>query len=311
MHPSRSSPSIPPQAHFGTSVKRKKVKFASFLEMLQDPSDQGKWYLTTQYVDETEQQNNAAHDNEPELDPVLPSPTDALSNDFPARPALLGNLVPSAVQSLARKQQRGQEQRPPPRFSRQPVHPLVRIQALLALSALRTSLPPSTRPRRQGPPQRPHRLCSSWPAPLLHSRPSQATAAIRPDGLVPSDAARWRRNARLRIKRDIDERAAADAGEGSRSRSQRKGKAKQTRAQELAEEALLQAEAELRICQMDEDGIDPEADTSDDAYDEDDDSEDQADLDGLLGIFADPKHTQAGQSSEEDDGKRHRRRGQR
>ncbi len=107
---------------------------------------------------------------------------------------------------------------------------------------------------------------------------------IRPDGLVPSDAARWRRKARLRIKQEIDERAAADAGEGSRVKSQRKGKAKQTRAQELAEEALLQAEAELRICRMDEEGIDPEADTSDeDDYDE----ESNPDFDELLNTLVD------------------------
>ncbi|GAC74270.1 predicted phospholipase [Moesziomyces antarcticus T-34] len=318
--PVKIEPIHPAAGHFGTSVKRKKVKFASFLEMLQDPSDQGKWYLTTQYVDETEQPNNAAQsaasassdqaaddpdcddsDNEPELDPVLPSPTDALSNDFPARPALLGNLVLQQCNLWLGNSKEGKSSG---------LHHDFHDNLYILLSGYKRFLlfPPSAHrylhPRGLVDRVHPNGLIVYAPPGQLPSyipgrrRPQ---LPIRPDGLVPSDAARWRRNARLRIKRDIDERAAADAGEGSRSRSQRKGKAKQTRAQELAEEALLQAEAELRICQMDEDGIDPEADTSDDAYDEDDDSEDQADLDGLLGIFADPNHTQAGQSSEEDD----------
>ena len=102
--------------------------------------------------------------------------------------------------------------------------------------------------------------------------------------------------ARLRVKREIDELAAADAGEGSRTKSQRKGKAKQTRLQELAEEALLQAEAELRICLMDEQGIDPEAD-SDEDFDFDQDSD--QDLDDLLSSLVDSNGNQLLESSEE------------
>lgn len=322
--PVKIEPIHPAAGHFGTSVKRKKVKFASFLDMLQDPSDQGKWYLTTQYVDETEHPNNAAHsaasasnnpaandpdsddsDNEPELDPVLPSPTDALSNDFPARPALLGNLVLQQCNLWLGNSKEGKSSG---------LHHDFHDNLYILLSGYKRFLlfPPSAHrylhPRGLVDRVHPNGLIVYAPPGELPSyipgrrRPQ---LPIRADGLVPSDAARWRRNARLRIKRDIDERAAADAGEGSRSRSQRKGKAKQTRAQELAEEALLQAEAELRICEMDEDGIDPEADTSDDAYDDeqdgDDDSDDQADLNGLLGIFADPDDNQTGQSSEEED----------
>ncbi len=89
------------------------MKFGEFLDILQDDSKAGKWYLTTQYVEEGEDQqasgssssasgsetsrsaesDSEEDDNEPELDNVLPAPTNALSNDFPAKPQMLGDLV--------------------------------------------------------------------------------------------------------------------------------------------------------------------------------------------------------------------------
>ncbi|SPO28742.1 uncharacterized protein UTRI_04620 [Ustilago trichophora] len=308
--PVKIEPVHPAAGHFGTSVKRKKVKFAEFLDILQDQESAGKWYLTTQYVEQGEQDqfppkhstsddaDSEDSDYEPELDNVLPAPTNALSNDFPAKPELLGNLVLQQCNLWLGNSKQGKSSGLhhdfhdnlyillsgykrfllfPPSAHRY-LHPRGLIERVHS-NGLIVYAPPGDLPSYVPVPGRKHQL------------------PIRPDGLVPSDAARWRRKARLRVKREIDELAAADAGEGSRIKSQRKGKAKQTRAQELAQEALLQAEAELRICRMDEEGIDPEADTSEDD-DYDDDS--NPDLEGLLNTLVGSNGAQLAQSSEEE-----------
>lgn len=134
---------------------------------------------------------------------------------------------------------------------------------------------------------------------LKDSRPR---LSIRPDGLVPSDAARWRRQARLRVKQEADERAAAESGEGQKGKHLRKGKGKQTKAQELAEQALLQAEAELLLCRMDEEGIDPDAYTSSEEEDNSDDDDSDVSLDSaeIRRIFTLGAHP-VDEASEEDE----------
>ncbi|CDR99090.1 hypothetical protein [Sporisorium scitamineum] len=288
--PVKIEPVHPNAGHFGTSVKRKKVKFSEFLDILEDKESAGKWYLTTQYLEQGDEQQQGSQsssakpaksddadsddsNNEPEMDSVLPAPTNALSNDFPAKPELLGNLVLQQCNLWLGNSKEGKSSG---------LHHDFHDNLYILLSGYKRFLlfPPSAHrylhPRGFVDRVHPNGLIVYAPPGELPSyvpipgRKSQLP--IRPDGLVPSDAARWRRKARLRVKREIDELAAADAGEGSRLKSQRKGKAKQTRLQELAEEALLQAEAELRICLMDEQGIDHEADTSDDDFDLDQDS---------------------------------------
>ncbi|EST06887.1 JmjC [Kalmanozyma brasiliensis GHG001] len=313
--PVKIEPVHPAAGHFGTSVKRKKVKFAEFIDILKDSRDAGKWYLTTQYVEDGEQDQpipsssakpdsdrdfeSDDSDSEPELDNVLPAPTNALSNDFPSKPQLLGNLVLQQCNLWLGNSKEGKSSG---------LHHDFHDNLYVLLSGYKRFLlfPPSAHrylhPR--GFIDRVHHNGL-----IVYTPPGEIPAyvpvpgrklrlPIRPDGLVPSDAARWRRKARLRIKQEIDERAAADAGEGSRLKSQRKGKAKQTRAQELAEEALLQAEAELRICRMDEEGIDHEADTSDDDADYDDDS--NADIDDILSGLVDSNGNQLINTSEEE-----------
>ncbi|CBQ68297.1 conserved hypothetical protein [Sporisorium reilianum SRZ2] len=298
--PVKIEPVHPDAGHFGTSVKRNKVRFSQFLDILQDKDSAGKWYLTTQYVEQGDQQTPPTRsdeadsddsDYEPEMDNVLPAPTNALSNDFPAKPHLLGNLVLQQCNLWLGNSKEGKSSG---------LHHDFHDNLYILLSGYKRFLlfPPSAHrylhPRGCVDRVHPNGLIVYTPPGELPSYVPvpgrKLQLPIRPDGLVPSDAARWRRKARLRVKREIDELAAADAGEGSRSKSQRKGKAKQTRLQELAEEALLQAEAELRICLMDEQGIDPEADTSDDEFDFDQDS--NQGLDHLLSSLVHPNGTQ-------------------
>lgn len=68
---------------------------------------------------------------------------------------------------------------------------------------------------------------------------------LRPDGLTSREAAEWLVRARKRAVVEADERAAQKAGESSRQRSQRKGKARQTQEQEDAMERLRAAELHL------------------------------------------------------------------
>lgn len=312
--PVKIEPLHPHAGHFGTSVKRIKLTFSEFLDILKDPSSSGKCYLTTQYLEESEQEHasqSSSHnsstththsdsdddsDSEPELDNVLPAPTNALSSDFPAKPELLGHLVLQQCNLWLGNSKEGKSSG---------LHHDFHDNLYILLSGYKRFLlfPPSAHrylhPRGFIDRVHPNGL-------IVYASPGQLPCympgrkqqlPIRPDGLVPSDAARWRRKARLRIKREIDERAAADAGEGSRDKSQRKGKAKQTRAQELAEEALLQAEAELRICRMDEKGIDPEADTSDE--EDDYDLETNASLNNLLSTLVASNGAQFGDISDE------------
>nr|CDI54433.1 jmj4 protein [Melanopsichium pennsylvanicum 4] len=236
--------------------------------------------------------------NDQEWNNVLPAPTNVLSNDFPAKPKLLGNLVLQQCNLWLGNSKQGKSSG---------LHHDFHDNLYILLSGYKRFLlfPPSAhrylhptgfvdRVHHNGlivyaPPGE---FPSYLPLPGRKQR-----LPIRADGLVPSDAARWRTKARMRVKREIDEQAAADAGEGSRVKSQRKGKAKQTRAQELAEEALLQAQAELRICRLDEDGIDPEAVSSDEAGSDDDSN---ADLDHLLKALVSSNGAQTGDTSDED-----------
>lgn len=141
--PVKIEPIHPTAGHFGTAAKRKQVLFSEYLDLLQDPQQRGKWYLTTQYEEDqddsedgedqdgddghkdTEDENDEERDDDddtysavsnakqniisdngligsldpdekikqPHIDPVLPAPTNALSNDFPLRPSLMPSLV--------------------------------------------------------------------------------------------------------------------------------------------------------------------------------------------------------------------------
>ncbi|KAN0065865.1 hypothetical protein ACQY0O_000996 [Thecaphora frezii] len=328
--PVKIEPIHPTAGHFGTSVQRKTVLFSEFIDILKDPTQAGKWYLTTQYDDDSQNSgpgttsptltsdeddpemltrdgsiigalDGGKADFEPELDTVLPAPTDALANDFPSRPELLGNLVLQQCNLWLGSSKGGKSSG---------LHHDFHDNLYILLSGYKRFLlfPPSAHrflhPRGQVERVYPNGL-------IVYTAPGEMPAfvpgapshlSIRPDGLVPSDAARWRRQARLRTKQEIDELAAAASGEGKKRHHQRKGKAKQTREQELAEQAFLQAEAELLLCRMDEEGIDPSANTTDEDDDSDDseDEESSAQLRRMLAAGGFP-HSRMGLTTDDED----------
>lgn len=275
--PVKIEPVHPSAGHFGTSAKRKQVPFADYVDLLEDPESAGNWYLTTQYTEDEQLDKPASdlNDNEPEQDTVLPSPTNALSNDFPKSPELLGSLVLQQCNLWLGNSKEGKSSG---------LHHDFHDNLYILLSGYKRFLlfpPPAHRclqPRGLVDRVHPNGLIVYAPPGQLPSylQGGRAQMPIRPDGLVPSDAARWRRKSRLRVKRMIDEQAATDAGEGPRDEKHWKGKAKQTRAQELAEEALQQAEMELRLCRMDEEGV-TEAELS---YDDDEDDDEEEEMSG-------------------------------
>lgn len=77
-----------PVAHqFGTAVDRVPMKFGDFIKDLRDAGSEknSHAYLTTQYAT---QESDADEDNLT----MLPPPADALEEDFPRVPRLMGNL---------------------------------------------------------------------------------------------------------------------------------------------------------------------------------------------------------------------------
>jgi len=86
-------PVHPKEQCFGTSMKRQPMKLRELLDRLHDPAQDGTFYLTTQYEADADDAASAATDDGPGLDPVLPSPTHKLREDFPLHPRLLGDLV--------------------------------------------------------------------------------------------------------------------------------------------------------------------------------------------------------------------------
>lgn len=104
--PVKIEPVHPTAGHFGTSAARRTVPFSEYLDLLQDPAQAGKYYLTTQYDeeddearglgdDDTEQEvlTKDNYDDEPEPVKVCPAPTNALIGEFPHSPKIMGGLV--------------------------------------------------------------------------------------------------------------------------------------------------------------------------------------------------------------------------
>lgn len=86
-------PVHPKEQCFGTSMQRQPMQLKKLLDLLHDPAQDGTFYLTTQYEAEADDAASTATDEGPGLDPVLPSPTHKLRDDFPLHPRLLGDLV--------------------------------------------------------------------------------------------------------------------------------------------------------------------------------------------------------------------------
>lgn len=73
-------PIHPISKQYGTDVERISVPFRDFLASLESASGPHH-YLTTQYSEQDEEEHT-----------VLPPPANALTNDFPLVPKLMGNL---------------------------------------------------------------------------------------------------------------------------------------------------------------------------------------------------------------------------
>lgn len=73
-------PMHPESRQFGTDVERIPVTFREFLQSLQK-GDGPHHYLTTQYADQDSDEQTA-----------LPPPADALADDYPQVPRIMGNL---------------------------------------------------------------------------------------------------------------------------------------------------------------------------------------------------------------------------
>ena len=74
-------PMHPTARQFGTDVERIEMPFRDFLESLQAETGPHH-YLTTQYANDEE-----------DVETVFPAPTNALRDDFPEVPRIMGNLV--------------------------------------------------------------------------------------------------------------------------------------------------------------------------------------------------------------------------
>ncbi|KAI0820526.1 Clavaminate synthase-like protein [Trametes gibbosa] len=73
-------PVHPSVCHYGTDVERISMTFREFLSVLRD-QDGPHPYLTTQYSDD-----------DPEAETIFPPPTNALKDEFPVAPRIMGNL---------------------------------------------------------------------------------------------------------------------------------------------------------------------------------------------------------------------------
>ncbi|RDX43373.1 Clavaminate synthase-like protein [Lentinus brumalis] len=88
-------PIHPTANQYGTDVERIPMPFRDFLKSLRD--DQGPHpYLTTQYSDE-----------DPDAETVFPPPTNALKDDFPTVPRIMGNLFLQQVNLWLGKSREG------------------------------------------------------------------------------------------------------------------------------------------------------------------------------------------------------------
>lgn len=148
-------PIHPTANQYGTDVERVSMKFHEFLTKLRN--DDGPYpYLTTQYSGE-----------DPDAETIFPPPTNALKDEFPIVPRIMGNLFLQQVNLWVGKSKDGSSSglvsasvaaflcllmptSPPsaiaaPRLPRQPVLFAPRAQALRALPPVRAETPLSLR----------------------------------------------------------------------------------------------------------------------------------------------------------------------
>lgn len=236
----------------------------------------------------------------PPLDPVLPRPTDALADDFPLQPALMGNLVLQQTNLWLGNSKKGKSSGLHHDFHDN-------LYALLAGRKRFVLFPPVAfdflHPR--GTVERVHNngLIEYTPRATLHvDHPMSNRLPLRSDGLPPAEAAQWRLLARkAKVEAAYDD-AAASAGEAHLPAGRRKGKAKMSAEQEAAlqdfedsynevmrflemEEEDEEGEGEERTAVFYPEGSESEIDSSDmsdtdgEEHDDSDDSDSDSDED--------------------------------
>ena len=98
-------PIHPESKQFGTDAERVEMKFSEFLDGLKQ--EDGEWrYLTTQYSATSEGGPSDDEEEEGEIT-TYPPPTNALRDDFPSAPKLIGNLVLQQVNLWVGRSKKG------------------------------------------------------------------------------------------------------------------------------------------------------------------------------------------------------------
>lgn len=298
--PVKVEPIHPKLGHFGTAAKRRVVQFQEYLAKLSDPSEKGKWYLTTQYEESDDDSEDSDDDDgpvptnasrkrkdregtdvsdsesvasastsasssssssiildipgesqarlssdfrPPPLDPLLPSPTNALADEFPLQPELMGHLVLQQTNLWLGSCKEGKSSGLHHDFHDN-------LYALLAGRKRFLLFPPLAfeylHPR--GTVERVHAngLIEYTPRGALHvDDPLSPRLPIRPDGLPPAEAACWRLLARRAAVQQAYDEAAKQSGEDHLPSQRRKGKGKMTDAQAIALKKLEDCQEEV------------------------------------------------------------------
>ncbi|UZJ54656.1 hypothetical protein CBS101457_003976 [Exobasidium rhododendri] len=233
---------------FGTGSKRKTVTLSKFLDMLDDPAQAGKWYMTTQYEeDDGDEDDDIVSEDESEpmdVDVTLPPPTNSMSHLFPLPgPEIMGNLVLQQCNLWMGNGVSGKSSG---------LHHDFHDNLYMLLSGRKRFLiwPP---------------LAHRWLEPVgkirtVHNNglieyEAPGQEPLQADGLTRKESLGWLFRARLRALLEADEKAARLTGEESVIKTMRKGKGKQTAEQEKALLMLKEAEFELLSAQVEiEDG---------------------------------------------------------
>ncbi|KAK0551571.1 hypothetical protein OC845_002151 [Tilletia horrida] len=107
-------PIHPSFGHFGTGTTRTHTTFGQFLDVLQDPEEAGKWYLTTQYEsgseaedqEESDSSSDAEHDDFDAIDQQLQNLESAIGTET------LASVILAEGQSRKRKRSESSESEP-------------------------------------------------------------------------------------------------------------------------------------------------------------------------------------------------------
>ncbi|PWN20635.1 hypothetical protein BCV69DRAFT_282855 [Microstroma glucosiphilum] len=162
----------------------------------------------------------------PPLDPLLPSPTHALADDFPLQPALMGNLVLQQTNLWLGNCQEGKSSGLHHDFHDN-------LYALLSGRKRFILFPPPyhllLHPRGTVERVHPNGLIEYTPRGSRHIRhPVCHRLPLRSDGLPQTEAARWSLLARRQELREAWEQDVTPNGEGHIPSDRRKGKARMT-----------------------------------------------------------------------------------